>query len=188
MEFIGALWLPIILSAVAVFIASALAWMLVGHHSKDHQGLGEERERKLIEALKSINIAPGVYGFPDMHKAMSRDEQRKMFDTMFQNPVGLLRVWRHPNMGVNMFMSFVIYLVASTLIAYLGWAAFGHAKVEFTKIFQVLGTAGVLTYTIASLPGDVWFQNSKRAMVLNVLDGVVFGLITGAIFAWRWPG
>jgi hypothetical protein len=37
------------------------------------------------------------------------------------------------------------------------------------------------------IPNAVWFGSYKRTIVANFIDGIVYGLITGAIFAWRCP-
>ncbi len=58
---------------------------------------------------------------------------------------------------------------------------------DFAKVMQVLGTAGILAYCFASLPNDIWFQKSGREVLMNLIDGVIFGLITGAVFGWLWP-
>jgi hypothetical protein len=54
-------------------------------------------------------------------------------------------------------------------------------------VFRVLGTAGVLAYCFAFLPNGIWFGAKPRAMAMNVIDGVAYGLVTGAVFAWLWP-
>jgi hypothetical protein len=95
-----------------------------------------------------------------------------------------------------MVLTLVVFLVVSLLVGYLGWNALPHGMgaagvvadgADFTKVFQVLGTAGILAYCFASLPNDIWFQRSGREIATNLIDGVVFGLITGAVFAWLWP-
>jgi hypothetical protein len=55
----------------------------------------------------------------------------------------------------------------------------------FGKVFRFVGTAGVLTYGTANILNGIWFG---RKMVADIVDGVVYGLITGAIFALLWPG
>jgi hypothetical protein len=96
-------------------------------------------------------------------------------------------------MGRSMLLTLLVMLVASTLIGYLGWHALPHgadageARPEFGKSMQVLGTAGILAYCIAGLPNDIWFQRSRREIATCLIDGVVFGLLTGAVFAWLWP-
>jgi hypothetical protein len=98
-----------------------------------------------------------------------------------------------------MLLTLLVYLAVSVLVGYLGWNALPHAGVAagalseslrpgFAKIMQVLGTAGVLAYCFASLPNDIWFQRSGREVLTSLIDGVIFGLITAAVFAWLWPG
>jgi len=187
MDFLTHLWIPILASTAAVWFASALAWMLVGHHKDDWKALPNEQE--FIETMKRWNLPPGEYGYPDFRrcKGMSKEEKKAKYEEMQKSPMGLLRVWGKINMVANMLWTLVVFLVVSVFIAYLGWAALPHARDSFQHVFQVLGTAGILAYCFASFPGDIWFQKPKRAMVTNFIDGVVFGLITGAMFAWLWP-
>jgi hypothetical protein len=186
MDFLTHLWMPIVLSAVAVWIVSAIGWMAIGHHNKDMAKM--PNEKGFVDALKSLGIGPGVYGFPDWaecKKAKTPEEKAKVM----QGPMGILRVWRPIGMGGNMVVTFVIHLVIGVFIAYLGWEALAHgpAGPNFQKVFQVLGTAGILAYCFGGMCGNIWYQESRRAMVLNFIDGVIYGLVTGAIFAYFWP-
>jgi hypothetical protein len=211
MDFLTHLWLPILLSGVGVWIASAVAWMAIGHHTKDRDAIPGGGEQEFMDTITRMNIPPGNYGFPDFcqHHNLPPEERRKAMKALYdKHPQGLLRVWAPVNMGANMLFTFLFYLVTSTVIAYLGWAALGHSHGAasglaptlpvaetgsaagngvFWKVFQITGTAGILAYCFASFPGDLWFQTKRRAMLMNWIDGVVFGLITGAIFAWLWP-
>lgn len=205
MDFLTHLWLPILLSGVGVWFASAIAWMAIGHHKKDRDPIANEQE--FMDTITRMNIKPGNYGFPDFcqHDKLPRKERMDALKLLYdKHPQGLLRVWTPSNMGANMLFTFLFYLVTSTVIAYLGWAALPHGSpsatpqgggavtvpgggTTFWKVFQVLGTAGVLAYCFASFPNDLWFQKKRRAMAMDWLDGIVFGLITGAVFAWFWP-
>ncbi len=200
MDFLTHLWLPILLSGVGVWLASAIAWMAVGHHKKDRDAIPGGKEQEFMDAVTRLGVGPGNYGFPDFCQLdasdLPREERRKAQKALYdRRPMGTLRVWGEMNMGVNMLLTFLFYLVTSAAIAYLGWAALPHARAAeggvggatFGKVFQVLGTAGILAYCFASFPGDVWFQKKRRAMAMDWLDGIVFGLITGAVFAWLWP-
>lgn len=190
MDFLTQLWLPILVSGVVVWIASAIFWMAIGHHNKDRDTLPAGADRELMATISRLNIAPGSYSFPDfsqVDKSLPPKERRAAQKALYNtHPQGLLRVWRPINMGRNMALTFLFYLVSSTVIAYLAWAALPHGA-TFAKVFQVVGTAGVLAFTFASFPGDLWFQEKRRAMVMCLIDGVVLGLIAGAIFAWLWP-
>lgn len=102
-------------------------------------------------------------------------------------PVGHLSLWQPPlGMGGKMLGTFGVYLVVSTLIAYLASITLPRGA-EFGRVFQVVGTAGILAYSFASIPNAIWFGAYKRTIVAGILDGIVFGCITRAIFAWRWP-
>jgi hypothetical protein len=104
-----------------------------------------------------------------------------------KGPMGLLSVWAKPSMGKNMALNFVFYIVACSLIAYLASAAGIPRGAGFGKVMQVVGTAGVLAFSFSALPGMIWFQANKPAIVSHIVDGVVMGLITGAVFALLWP-
>jgi hypothetical protein len=184
MEFLTHLWLPILVSAAAVWVASALAWMLIGHHKNDMKKLDPGARQALMDLIKSRAVAPGVYGFPDFGDCKGMTEEQKK--EMMNNPMGILRVWGRMGMAGPMIFGFVWSLIIGVLLAYMGHAAMGHEKQAFAKVFQVMGTAGVLAYAFGGVVSNVWFQESRRAMVMCFIDGVVYGLITGAIFAWLW--
>lgn len=196
MDFLTHLWLPILVSTAAVWIASSLAWMVIGHHKNDWKSLPDENA--FIDAVERLSIPPGTYGFPEFRRCdgLSKEQKMALWENMQKRPMGLLRVWGPINMGKCMILTLMVFLIASTLIAYLAWNALPHAgavgalsaaRPGFARIMQVVGTAGVLTYCFASLPNDIWFQRSKREVLTSVVDGIAFGLITGAVFAWLWP-
>jgi hypothetical protein len=198
MDFLAHLWLPIVASAAAVWIASFLAWMLVGHHKKDWKEVPNEQE--FIETIKRMGVPPGSYGFPEFRQCegLSKEEKKAKWEEMQKSPMGLLRVWGPISMGKNLVLTLLVYLAVSVLVAYLGWNALPHGgqsvggladqmRPGFAKVMQVLGTAGVLAYCFAGLPNDIWFQRSRREVITSLIDGVAFGLITGAVFGWLWP-
>lgn len=184
MDFLTQLWLPIVASAVAVWFISALGWMLINHHSKDMKPLSPAAEEELKGLIVRHGVAPGAYGFPDFQsfKGKSKEEQA----ALSKKPMGLLRVWKDMGMGRNMALTVVVNLVIGVLIAYLGWEAMGRGA-SFVKVMQVLGTAGVLAHCFGGMTQNIWYQESRRNMVMCFIDGVIYGMATGAIFAWLWP-
>lgn len=193
MDFLSHLWLPILVSAAAVWIASSLAWMVIGHHKHTWKEIPNEDE--FIATIKRFRIAPGSCGFPEFRKCegLSKEEKLAKWEEMQKHPIGVLRVWGPLSMGRNWVLSLVVNLVASTLIGYHGWSALRHGgsdgapTASFAKVMQVLGTVGILAYCFASLQNDIWFQRSRREVVTGLIDGVVLGLITGAVFRLLWP-
>jgi hypothetical protein len=186
MDFVSHLWIPIVLSAAAVWFASALAWMLSPHHKQDFKKLPDEDG--FVAAVRSLGVTPGSYAFPRCEHAQMKDpEFKKKWES---GPIGVLNVSGKVSMGKNMLATFLVYLIVSIFIGYLGWAVFQHdtALLSKSRVFQVMGTAGVLAYSFSFIPGGIWFGQSGRSMLMGVIDGVVFGLITGGIFALLWPG
>jgi len=183
MSFLEHLWLPMVLSAAAVWFWSFLSWAVLPLHKNDWKPLpGEDA---FAGAVRPLNIPPGVYGFPHCGSHKKRNDPAFM-EKWKAGPVGILNVWKpNPSMGANMLVTFLIYLMVSFLIAYVGYSSLPHAS--HSKAFQITGTMGILAYTFAFLPNMVWFQSSKSAMVMGVFDGLVQGLATGAIFAALWP-
>ena len=56
------LWLPILLSAVFVFIVSSILHMVLPYHRSDFGKLSNEG--KVMEALRKLNIPAGEYVMP----------------------------------------------------------------------------------------------------------------------------
>ena len=53
-----ALWLPILLSAVIVFVASSIIHMVLGYHKSDYRPL--PNEPAVLDALRAAGVTPGA--------------------------------------------------------------------------------------------------------------------------------
>ena len=178
------LWLPILLSAIAVWFVAMIVWMALPHHKRDYIGLPDEDG--FMEYIRKSGIKPGNYVFPD-HNRSGAMESEKVQTAWKQGPVGHLSVWPTPlSMGGKLFATFSIYLIVSILIAYLTRVALPGAA-PFSKVFQNAATAGILAYSFAHIPNGIWWSSYRRTIIANIVDGILYGVITGAIFAWRWP-
>ncbi len=202
MDFLLPLWLPILLSAAAVWLVSLILSMALPHHKRDWielpgslAGSGGS-EDGFMAYLRASEIKPGNYLFPDFRdpKSMKSEKVQKALN---EGPVGHLSLWPTPlTMSGKMAGTFVVYLVASALIGYLTRVAIHAAPdvassslppASFAKVFQIAATGGVLAYCFSFIPSALWWGSYKRTIVANVIDGLVYAAITGAIFAWRWP-
>ena len=188
MQFLSDLWLAILVTSVALFFCSFMVWAVLPHHKDDWAKLPDEDGVR--QFLKGQSLPTGVYMFPKMdHKQCNTPEGKaKMKD----GPMGELRIWKDRGMGGPMAGTFAVFLIASFLIAYVSWHVLrghaGHAPAgEFVDRFQVIGTIGILTYCFSFLPNMIWFQAGKRAIVNGIIDGLLYGIVTGASFSWLWP-
>jgi hypothetical protein len=183
---LSSLWLPILLSSVFVWIASALAWTLLPHHKSDFHGLPDEEA--LRRALLETKTGPGLYPIPycEGSKAMGSEETLKKLE---EGPVGILtlRAPGKPSMGLPMALSFVYYLVVGVFVAYVTAVAVEPAPHQYLTVFRVAGTTAIVAYCGALIPRSVWFGHPWGATVKECLDGVVYGLLTAGTFGWLWP-
>lgn len=111
MEFIHSLlslWVPILLSAAAVWVISIVFGMALPHHKKDWIGLtGDASENEFVEYLRRSGIKPGNYLFPDF-RTSAQLKSEKVEHALAYGPVGHLSVWKTPvTMGDKMIGSFV---------------------------------------------------------------------------------
>ena len=92
------LWLPILLSAVAVFAVSSIIHMLLTYHQADWIKLPSEEA--IMDALRPYNLPPGDYMMPrgEGTKDMNNPE---FIERMTRGPVALITIWKSgpPKMG-----------------------------------------------------------------------------------------
>src|ERR1700740_944548 len=144
-----ALWLPILLSAVIVFVASSIMHMVLPYHRSDYRKLPEED--KGVDALRAAGLTPGpVYSFPHTtHKEMKSPEVVEKFK---RGPVGLLTVFPSgpPAMGKFLGLWFVYCLVVGIFVAYLT----GRTRMpgtNYLEVFRVAGTTAFMAYGIGEI-------------------------------------
>lgn len=179
-----ALWLPILVSGVAVFILSALMWMVMPHHRKDFSRLTDEDG--LMKLLRD-RVSPGQYSFPhcDGHANMKDpawQEKQKL------GPNGLLYIVPSgpPKMGKALVLSLIHNLGVAAVVAFIAAHTLGPGS-DAMVIIRVVGPATVLAYCGARFADGIWMGHSWRAVATQVFDGVVYGAVTAVIFALLWP-
>ena len=180
---IASLWLTILLSAVIVWIASAIVWIALPHHKKDFSKIPNEDAAR--DALSGIE--PGVFMLPyaaDQHEFKAPE----FLDKLNEGPVGYLTVV--PNgpveMGKKMVMSFFFYLLVGLVVAYLATQAVG-AGAEYMDVFQFTSTAAWAIFGLAIIPDAVWFGRPWPQVVKHIFDAFLYGLLLGGVFGWMWP-
>jgi hypothetical protein len=184
MVHLSALWLPIVLSAVIVFIASSILHMLLPYHKGDYQQLPEED--KVLTALRAAGLKRGLYVFPYCtHKDMKSPAVQEKYK---QGPVGMMTILPvgPPAMPKYLIQWFVYCLVIGFFVAYLT----GHTLAQgahYLAVFRVAGTAAFLAYGLGNLSNSIWKGQMWSMTVKEVVDGLVYGLLTAGTFGWLWP-
>lgn len=183
---IAQLWLPILLSAVSVFIASALINMLLKFwHAPDYHGFANEDE--IAAALRSGNPAAGHYAIPYVND-MAALKEPAMQEKFRRGPVANINVRTHGTMNMGAFLGqwFVFCLFVSLACAGLA----GHALPAHPDprvAFHTVGVAALLGYSFGEIPNAIWRGQPWTMTVKYFIDGIIYALITGATFCWFWP-
>jgi hypothetical protein len=181
---LAALWAPIVLSAVIVFVASSIMHMLLKYHQSDYNQLPDED--KVRAALRPSNLKPGLYVFPYCtHKEM---KSPAIMEKYKEGPVGFLTILRNgpPNMPKFLIQWFVFSLLVGFFVAYLT-AHTVAAGAHYLVVFRVAGTAAFLAYGLGNLSNGIWKGQRGGATIKEVIDGLVYGLLTAGCFGWLWP-
>ncbi|MGN6183871.1 MAG: hypothetical protein ACTHQM_09490 [Thermoanaerobaculia bacterium] len=180
-----ALWLPILLSAVFVFIASAIIHMLPLWHRNDYPAV--PNQDALRDAIRPFAIPPGDYMVP---RAMTTAEMREpAFDQkLVDGPVLVLTVL--PNkpfaMGRSLVLWFVYSIVVSTFAAYIAGRALGPGT-HYLQVFRFAGATAFIGYSLALWQMSIWYQRKLSTTLKANLDGLIFALLTAGTFGWLWP-
>jgi hypothetical protein len=179
-----ALWLPILLSAVIVFVASSIMHMLLPYHHSDYQKLPDED--KLLAALRGAGLKRGLYVFP----FCSRKEMKSpaIVEKYKQGPVGMMTVFPSgpPAMPKFLGMWFAFCLIISYFVAYLTGRTVAPGA-HYLAVFRVAGTAAFLAYGLANLSNGIWKGQTWSVTIKEVIDGFVYGMLTAGTFGWLWP-
>ena len=179
-----ALCLPIVVSAVIVFVASSIMHMLLPYHHSDYQKLPDED--KVMAALRAAGVTRGLYNFPHCtHKDMKSPATVEKFK---QGPVGIMTVIPSgpPAMPKYLILWFVYCLVIGFFVAYITGrtVAFGS---PYPAVFRVAGTVAFMSYGLGHLSNGIWKGQPWSVTIKEVIDGLVYGLLTAGTFGWLWP-
>jgi hypothetical protein len=180
-----ALWLPILLSAVMVFVASSIIHMVLGYHSGDWKSF--EREDAILDALRPFGLKSGDYVAPrpksmaDMNspefKAKAEKGPRIMMTVMGPSSSSMLK---------SLVLWFVYSVVVAIFAAYVAGITLGAGS-PYMEVFRVTSTVAFAGYALALWQGWIWYSRGLRVTLLSTIDGLVYALLTGGAFAWLWP-
>ncbi len=179
------LWLPILLSAVFVFVASSVIHMASGLHKHDHVKLPQEDA--VLEALRKAGVQPGSYRFP-YAESMKECGTPEMLAKWQRGPVGMATILPNGSMAIGKSLAqwFVYSLVISLFAAYVGNMCL-PAGTDYMRVFRVTGTVAVLGYALSNVTNSIWKGESWGTTAKFVFDGTIYGLLTAGTFGWLWP-
>jgi hypothetical protein len=179
------LWLPIVVSAVIVFLASFVVHMVLPFHRTDFRKLPAEDD--VMDALRRFNIPEGDYMVPK--PGGPADMRSKQFQEKFaRGPVFMATFMKSGpmTMGPQLVWWFVFCLVVSLFSGYLASRSLS-AGAEYLKVSQIASTTAFLGYAMARWADAIWYKRSLSTQIKSTIDGILYGLLTGGVFGWLWP-
>ena len=180
-----ALWLPILLSSILVFVVSSIIHMMLPWHSSDYPRLANQDQ--IMDALRPLAIPPGGYMIPMPSK--SEDMASAEFaEKMKKGPVLILQVmpsgpWP---MGRNLSLWLVYLVVVGLFAAYVAGLAL-PAGADAGRVMKFTGVTAFVGYTAALWQMSIWYRRSLSITVKATVDGAIYSLVTAGLFAWLWP-
>ncbi len=180
-----ALWLPILLSAVIVFLVSSVIHMASPWHKGDYPKM--PNEDKVRDALRPLAIPPGDYMVP---RPSSTAEMRSpaFLEKVKQGPVMVVTVM--PNapvaMGRNLTLWFLYSAVVGGFAAYVAGRALPHGA-AYMQVFCFVAVTAFLGYAVALWQMSIWYQRAWSTTFKATVDGLIYALLTAGTFGWLWP-
>jgi hypothetical protein len=159
--------------------------MVLQVHNADYKKMAGEAD--VLEAMRAQGAAPGHYMFP-CPASMKDMASPEMLEKFKQGPVGFLTIRPSgtPTIGKSLGQWFAFSIVIGIFVAYIATMALS-AGAESMRVFRFTATVGVLGYALSNVPDSIWKGLSWGITTKFVLDGISYGLVTGAAFAWLWP-
>jgi hypothetical protein len=182
---IGALWLPILLSAVLVFVVSSIIHMVLKYHSWDYIKI--PNEDAVRAAIKSASPEPRQYLIPYIgdYKELKTPELMQKF---IEGPVAVVTIRKSgaPSMGPSLVQWFVFSLFISFFAAYIASRTLTPGT-DYLHVFRLVGAVAFLGYGGATIPPSIWMGKPWSITGKELLDGLVYGMVTAGAFGWLWP-
>jgi hypothetical protein len=179
------LWLPVLLSAVVVFIASSVIHMVLGYHAGDFKKVPDEGA--LQDAFRRLGVGPGDYGLPKAESSRAMNDPA-FLEKMKAGPLVFMTVrpggeW---SMGPALAQWFLYCVVVSVVGAYVAGRALGPGA-DYLDVFRFAGTTTFACYSMSLPQTSIWYKRSWSTTLKVMFDGLIYGALTAGTFGWLWP-
>lgn len=182
---LSSLWLPILLSAVFVFVVSSIIHMFTPWHKGDVKKVPDQD--KVMDALRPFAIPPGDYMLPrcDSMADMKSPEFTAKLD---RGPVALMTVFPtgQIKMGKSLVLWFLYSVAISVFVAVMCMYTI-HPGAACHRICGIAGITAFLGYTAAIWQFSIWWGRSWATTIRGSIDGAIYAAVTVATFCWLWP-
>jgi len=182
---LASLWMPILLSAVIVFIASSIIHMVLGYHRSDFRAVPSEDE--VMSALRRVQIPPGDYAMPHA-TSMAQMKDPAFMEKMKAGPVAFMTFAPAgpPSMTSSLVLWFLYSILISVIAAYVAANALPRGA-HYLAVFRFTGCVAFTGYSIGLIHDSIWYRRNWGTTLKLVFDGLIYALLTAGVFGWLWP-
>ncbi|HEV7706034.1 MAG TPA: hypothetical protein VGO46_17175 [Gemmatimonadaceae bacterium] len=185
MTSMSALWLPILLASVIVFVMSSIIHMASPWHKSDFPKLANEDQ--VMDALRPLVTGPGDYMVPrpaNMAEMKSAEFKAKVE----RGPRVIMTVTPGGPMSMSreMVLWFVYLVVVNVLVAYVA----AHAllpNAPRNAVIRFAGLVSFIAYASALWQLSIWYRRSWGITIKATVDSLIYAVLTALTFAYLWP-
>jgi len=181
----GSLWLPVVVSAVAVWIASAVLHMALRYHKADYREL--PNEDAVGEAMRKGGAAPGLYMIPYCPDP-SQMKDPAVIKKYTDGPVALVAVMENgtPKLGKHLVLWFAFCILVSFVSAYIARHTLSYGADGMT-VLRITGAVAFACHGIGYLIDPIWKAAPWSNTLRNLFDAAVYSILTAVSFMLLWP-
>ena len=181
-----ALWLPILVSAVLVFVVSSIIHMALPYHRTDIRRMPAEDD--VLAAIRRATPPVGEYVLP-----YATMQEMKSPDYVQKRSAGVVAIVTvvpggPPTMGKPLAGWFVYAVVVSLFAGYIASRALGAGPADYLDVFRFAGTTAFAGYGLGIWQHSIWWGRPWTTTAKSTLDALIYALLTAGIFGWLWPG
>ena len=184
MSSLAPLWLPILVSAIAVFMVSTIIYMVIRWHASDQSQI--PNEDAVADLLRGVPA--GEYRLPwastaaDMKSPAFQEKAKR-------GPMAIIGIWQGDmakGFQKSLILWFIYSLVASTIAGHVAHASLGSTP-EGHDVFHAVALTAFAGYGLGLAQQSIWGPKKWGATAKGMVDALIYALVTGWIFSWLWP-
>ena len=181
---VTSLVLPILVSAVLVFVASSIIHMALPIHKKDLKPVPDETAA--LDAFRRLKLAPGDYAIP-LARSMADMKDPAFVEKRKTGPIVFMTVIAggSTSMTPALVQWFLYSVVVSIFAAYIAGRALGPGA-HYLQVFRFAGCTAFVGYSLALAQHSIWYQRNWGTTIRSMIDGLIYGLLTAGVFGWLW--
>lgn len=178
--------IPILVSAVVVFIASAILHMVIPFHKNDLRKV--PREDEFLAAIRQFDLPAGDYAAPHADSAAAMKDP-VFIEKRAKGPTILMTLTpgAPPAMSTHLIKWFIYCVVVTIMAAYIASRTL-PAGTDYLQVFRIVGTAAFMGYSVALAQNSIWYMKNSGATFRSMIDGLAYALLTAGVFGSMWPG